>query len=281
MTTLCGSCAATATSSTDFPPDTGAGRYGCVESRETPTGYGDSMTANMSKDPLQQRPLDLHAPGALDALIAFHRAAFGDARMEADDSGGGGDGKDQDADKSGDDGDKSGEYKPPDTQADLDRIISDRLARERAKYADYADLKKKAEEFDKTAEAAKTEQQKAVDAARKEGEAAAAERANSRLVAAEARALAAEGQWRVSPAAVVRQLDLSGVNVSDSGEVDAVAIKAALADLAKSEPGLVDDGKARPKPDPSQGGGGEMDKPSVSRGREMYEASRKKSSTGS
>lgn len=32
-------------------------------------------------------------------------------------------------------------WAPPATQADLDRIISDRLARERAKYSDYAELK--------------------------------------------------------------------------------------------------------------------------------------------
>ena len=33
------------------------------------------------------------------------------------------------------------EFKAPATQADLDRIIQDRVARERAKYADYDDLK--------------------------------------------------------------------------------------------------------------------------------------------
>lgn len=32
----------------------------------------------------QPFPLDLHAPGAIDALIAAHRARFGDARMETD-----------------------------------------------------------------------------------------------------------------------------------------------------------------------------------------------------
>lgn len=56
-------------------------------------------------------------------------------------------------------------YTPPASQADLDRIIADRVSRERAKFADYADLKTKATEFDKLAESQKTELQKAQDRA--------------------------------------------------------------------------------------------------------------------
>src|SRR4051812_30701747 len=46
------------------------------------------------------------------------------------------------------------------TQADLDRIVSERLERERAKYRDYPDLKAKATEYEKLAEAQKTQAQK-------------------------------------------------------------------------------------------------------------------------
>lgn len=56
-------------------------------------------------------------------------------------------------------------WTPPASQADLDRIIADRVSRERAKFADYADLKTKATEFDKLAESQKTELQKALDRA--------------------------------------------------------------------------------------------------------------------
>lgn len=56
-------------------------------------------------------------------------------------------------------------YTPPATQADLDRIIADRVSRERAKYGDYADLKAKAAEHDKAQEAAKSDLQKAVERA--------------------------------------------------------------------------------------------------------------------
>ena len=47
------------------------------------------------------------------------------------------------------------------TQAELNQIVSDRLTREQAKYADYADLKAKAAKLDEIEEANKTELQKA------------------------------------------------------------------------------------------------------------------------
>lgn len=49
------------------------------------------------------------------------------------------------------------------TQADVDAIVGDRLKRDRAKYADYDDLKAKAEKFDQMEEANKTELQKAIE----------------------------------------------------------------------------------------------------------------------
>ena len=51
------------------------------------------------------------------------------------------------------------------TQADLDRIVQDRLSREREKYGDYDALKAKAEKFDQIEEASKTELQKATERA--------------------------------------------------------------------------------------------------------------------
>lgn len=49
------------------------------------------------------------------------------------------------------------------TQAEMDAIIGDRLKRERAKYADYEDVKAKAAQFDAVQEAAKTDLEKAVE----------------------------------------------------------------------------------------------------------------------
>ena len=51
------------------------------------------------------------------------------------------------------------------TQAELDAIVADRLARERAKYPDYESLKAKAAKFDAAEEAGKSELQKATDQA--------------------------------------------------------------------------------------------------------------------
>ena len=51
------------------------------------------------------------------------------------------------------------------TQDELNAILNDRLGREKAKYADYADLKAKAEKFDKLEEASKSELQKATEKA--------------------------------------------------------------------------------------------------------------------
>lgn len=48
----------------------------------------------------------------------------------------------------------------PITQADVDRIVADRLKRERAKFADYDELKAKAAEADKAKDADKGEAQK-------------------------------------------------------------------------------------------------------------------------
>lgn len=47
------------------------------------------------------------------------------------------------------------------TQDELNAIVADRLARERSKYADYDELKTKAEAFDKAAEESKSELEKA------------------------------------------------------------------------------------------------------------------------
>lgn len=166
-------------------------------------------------------------------------------------------------------------YAPPATQADLDRIIKDRLDRERAKFADYADLKAKAEAHDKALEDAKTEQEKAVDAARKEGEAAANQRANARLVSAEIRALAAAAGFR-DPADATAHVDAASVQVGDDGQVDAASLKAALDELAKAKPYLLKE--TRPRPVLAQGSSGGSES-GVAAGRAMFDATRKRAGT--
>lgn len=52
-------------------------------------------------------------------------------------------------------------FTPPASQADLDRIIENRLSRERAKYAGFDACKSKATEYDKLTEASKSDLEKA------------------------------------------------------------------------------------------------------------------------
>jgi hypothetical protein len=78
---------------------------------------------------------------------------------------------------------------PPDpkdktlTQAEVDRIVEDRLKRERTKYADYSDLKKKAERFDEIEAENKSELEKEREAreAAEKSAGEAVERANNTL----------------------------------------------------------------------------------------------------
>ena len=60
---------------------------------------------------------------------------------------------------------KADDWKAPATQDELNHIIEGRLARERAKFADYDAVVAKAAEFDKAQEEGKTELQKALDVA--------------------------------------------------------------------------------------------------------------------
>lgn len=141
------------------------------------------------------------------------------------------------------------------TQAEVDAMILKRAERVAAdKYGgDHADLQAKAKRLEEIEAANATELEKAVKKAKAEGAAEVQTAANTRLVAAEARALAAEAKFR-NPTLAIKALDLSAVKVADDGSIDTAAIKAALKSLADDEPYLVDDGKKpAPKPDDAQG----------------------------
>ena len=60
---------------------------------------------------------------------------------------------------------KEANWKAPASQEELDRIIQDRLARDRKNFADYDDLKAKAEKFDQAQQASKTDIEKATERA--------------------------------------------------------------------------------------------------------------------
>lgn len=77
----------------------------------------------------------------------------GDGGAQNDNSGDGDTGQQADSNTDG--------FTPPATQDELNRIIDDRLKRERAKYADYKDLKGKAARLDELEQANQTEVEKA------------------------------------------------------------------------------------------------------------------------
>lgn len=138
------------------------------------------------------------------------------------------------------------EYTPPASQADLDRIIEDRLSRERRKYSDYDDMKSKLSEYETWKQSQLTEQEKAVQAARDEGAAEATTTLGRKLVAAEVKVQAtALGFHDPSDAIAYFGEDLP----MKDGDADSDAIKKKLGELATVKPYLV---KSHQTPGPAR-----------------------------
>lgn len=120
------------------------------------------------------------------------------------------------------DTEQGNKFTPPASQEELDRIIQDRIARERKKFEGYVP----SDRFNQ-----------AITDAKAEGEREAAQRYTSRLLQAEVKA-GAKGMGFHDPNDAIQQLgDLSDA-VRD-GEVDADAVSKALTKLATDKPYLV------------------------------------------
>jgi hypothetical protein len=109
------------------------------------------------------------------------------------------------------------------SQADIDRVVADRVAREKAKYADYGDLKKKAA-------AAMSDHEKQVAEAEQRGATAERSKYGARLARAEFKA---EAAGKVSPDALDGFLEYADLSrfLGDDGEPDSKAIDAAIKKL--------------------------------------------------
>lgn len=118
------------------------------------------------------------------------------------------------------------------TQSEVDRIIADRLTRERAKFADYDDLKKKVD-------AQKSEAEKAIESARAEGGKEVLGKVKGRLFEAEVRSRAASLKFRDASDALSIFGDREGL-VSDDGTVDGDEVQRRLSKIAEDKPYLVD-----------------------------------------
>jgi hypothetical protein len=136
------------------------------------------------------------------------------------------------------------------TQADIDKAVEARLARERSKFKDYDDIKAKAARLDELEQANASDLEKAVKAAQDETRAAVVREYGQKLAAG---ILKAELSQRMKPAdadALISDLNL-GKFVTDDGDVDSDALKAVIdrvapkgqADLGQGSRG----GQAKPK----------------------------------
>lgn len=140
------------------------------------------------------------------------------------------------------------------TQEDVNRIVAERVAREKAKYAGFDDLKDKAAKFDAIQAENATELEKAVAQAVETTRADAAKTMQTTLVRAEVKALAAAAQFH-DPAVAAPLLaeKLAEVPVDNDGQVDVAAAKALVDQLAAERPYLVKSATATPTPLPGQG----------------------------
>lgn len=94
-------------------------------------------------------------PPDLAEVIAAHAAMFGATRMETDTPP-----AEAAPEQAQDAGQQKDTFRPIASQDELDRIVTARLSRERAKYADYDEKSQKAAQYDQMQESAKTEAQK-------------------------------------------------------------------------------------------------------------------------
>lgn len=123
-------------------------------------------------------------------------------------------------------------FEPITSQADLDRVLSARLDRERAKFSDYESYKAKAAELDKIEEANKTELQKQQD----------------RTTDAERRATAAESKLLRRDIAIEHKL-----SVEDAALLDGVTDEDAMRSLAARLATVATPAPRTPAPDQGQG----------------------------
>lgn len=166
--------------------------------------------------------------------------------MTDGDGSGGGDGA-----PSGDaqDGNQPAAYTPPQSQADLDRIVESRLARERQKLTaeyggDAATVKQQLEDYQKHLDSQKTDHEKALEAARAEAAGETRTKFLDRLVSAEVKSAATLAGF-TDPGDVLAFLKSEELVKDD--EPDADAITKAITKLATDKPYLL---KADTKPTP-------------------------------
>ena len=213
--------------------------------------------------------IDITAPGGIERLLDFHRGTFGDARMEAEGSDGGGDG--------GDEAPKLNEHGFPDQTPVKDMPAEQQVAywkhqarKHEGRVKDMADYDAIRAERDELRATGQTDTEKAIEAARKE--AAEAARAEARketlppLVKAEFRAVIAGRIPADRIANLLEPLDLTKFLTADGGEVDTDKVQQYVDGL-----GL---GDGKKWPDTGQGRRDQQKATGVAAGREAFASRR-------
>jgi hypothetical protein len=151
---------------------------------------------------------------------------------------------------------ETSEWTPPTSQAELDRIIQNRLERERAKYADYDDLREKAQSWDQIEEASKTEYERIQEEATRWQTEASTWR--TKAVSSQVQTLAAAEF--ADPTDALAAIGDPAKYLGAGGEIDEAAIKADLDALLERKPHWrkaegAAPGPRVPAPNPAQGSG--------------------------
>jgi hypothetical protein len=125
------------------------------------------------------------------------------------------------------------------TQADMDRVVKERLERERKKFADYGDLKKAAAKLKEIEDAQKSESDKLLEELEglKEQN---ARLQQERIQMSIEQAVAAEAQRQkfARPELVYRLLDQDAIQVTEAGKIEGV--ESAVKALSEAYPELLE-----------------------------------------
>lgn len=147
-------------------------------------------------------------------------------------------------------GDNAGgsSYTPPATQADLDRIVEARLARERDKFKSYDDFKAKAEKWDQLEDEKKTPSEKAIEEARAQAAGETSAKYERRIASTEIKSLAATVGF-LDPADALAVLGDEVPKKDD--EIDVDELKKRVEKLAADKPYLVKEASRKPRTRPT------------------------------
>lgn len=154
-------------------------------------------------------------------------------------------------------------YTPPATQADLDRIVEARLARERDKFKGYDDFKAKAEKWDQLEDEKKTPSEKAIEEARAQAAGQTSAKYERRIASTEIKSIAATVGF-LDPADALAVLGDEVPKKDD--EIDVDELKKRVEKLATDKPYLVKEVSRKPRTRPTPRAGDQQDDDTANKG---------------